>query len=182
MAPDSYSVAFQVQAPALNSRGSWRTEVRMPDYSRPGLSMSDIEFLLPTHGRSTFDVEGIQVMPSPFERYNSNQTLHTYVQGYNLSTGVLGRSRCIVEFEIRRSRDEAGGVFAALTGIFKSKKSSLTLRFEKENEDATCSQYTPIVLGQFEAGKYELTVRLIDDVTNKSIQKSRSIEILGVTH
>jgi hypothetical protein len=177
--PDSYSVALQVRPLVSNSMGSWRTKVRIRDYSRPGLQMSDIQFLLPTERRGTMEVEGIKVMPSPFERYRSNQILRTYIQVYNLSMDVTRKTYCSIEYEFKRIGQESGkGVIASVISVFKSKKKSiLTVNFERQESESMLTQYMPFPMEQFEPGEYIFKVRVTDKRLNRTVERTRNIEI-----
>ena len=178
--PDSYKVRLQVDPLGYKIRGIWTEDIRVEDFSKPGLMMSDIEFLLPSRGRSTMEVEGIRVMPSPFERIGSNQMLRTYLQIYNLTLGVTNRTDCSIVYEFKR-REQSEGLVGTVISIFKSrKKASLVTKLEAQGKESMLAQYMPFPLEQFEPGQYTLTVKVTDKRTDKNVERSRSIEIYEV--
>lgn len=181
--PDSYKVALQIQPVGLKSRGNWNANVRIRDYSKPGLAMSDIQFLLPAQGRGTLEVEGIRVMPSPFDMLTSNQILRTYVQVYGLSMDVARKTSCRIEYEFKRSGEEEGkGVVASVMGIFRSKKkTSLLVGFDRQETESMITQYMPFPMEQFEPGEYAFTVRVTDKRLNRIVERSRSVDISEAT-
>ncbi len=175
--PDSYRIALQLQPVGLKVRGSWNANIRIRDYSKPGLSMSDIQFLLPTQLRATMEVEGIQVMPSPFERLSSNQILRTYVQVYGLTMDITRKTSCNIGYEFKKT-GQAEGVVSSVLGIFKSKKkTSLLVNFDRQESESMITQYMPFPMEQFEPGDYTFTVRVTDKRSNKVVERTRSLEI-----
>jgi hypothetical protein len=174
---DTYRVALQIQTLDSKTSGSWHTNITVRDYSKPNLQMSDIQFLLPAQGRSTLEVEGIRVMPSPFNRFLSNQTLRTYVQIYNLSQNLLGKSRCSIAYEFKRINEGQSSIIENVGSLFRKKKTSFSVIFDKLDIETGVSQYMPFVMDQLVPGQYFLTVKVTDAKTDKSVQRVRMIQI-----
>ena len=175
--PDSYSVALQVHPIGLDMLGDWRTRVRIPDYAPKELTLSDIQILLPSPTKNRYQIEGIKVIPSPFQRYPLDQPLRIYTQIYDLALDNSGKSSFRFECHLDRVV-QTEGVLEKFTGIFKSKaKTAFATGFDKEADTSTVNQYLPLGLGDLDPGEYVLTVKATDKLTNISIERSRKLEL-----
>lgn len=176
-APDTYDVVLQVHPLGLDLLGDWRAKVRIPDYSGKEFTLSDVQILLPSPTKNRYQIEGIKVVPSPFQRYPLDQPLHIYFQAYELSLDALGRSAFSFEYRLDRVI-KSEDIFQKVADIFRSKsKTTLTIGFEKEADSSTVSQYFPLGLGYLDPGEYVLTVRAVDKHTHKSIERTRRLEL-----
>ena len=95
--PDAYAVAMHVRPLDGRSFGSWKEEKVIP---RAGgeLAMSDIQYLLPSSVRTTLDIDGVKVVPSPFTAHSTGAPLYVYVHAYGLVKDAAGKSSYAIRF------------------------------------------------------------------------------------
>ncbi len=175
--PDSYNVSLQIHPLGMNLLGDWKTRFSVRAYPPNQFDISDVQFLLPSPSNNRYQVEGIKVVPSPFAMYPIDQPLRIYVQAYNLRLDGNHRGSYTFESRIDRVNVEEG-FFRKLTGIFRgSSKASLETKFTKESDSSSVSQYLPLALGDLDPGQYVLTVRITDNRSKQSAERTRRFEL-----
>ncbi len=163
--PDSVRVAMHCRSLGHDLIGIWKEDLRAPDFARPDLSLSDLQFLLPSSSPAGIEIHGVKVVVSPFTAVPRNEPLFVYWQMYNLVRDDDGRAGYRAELLLTPGD-------AAPTD-----ESVVVYRSEKEDAEPDLAEFARLDLHEFAKGPYTLTLRLTDRKRVQTLEKSRLFEI-----
>lgn len=175
--PDSYLVAWQARPVDGNQVFSHKQKVFVPDFSGSSLMMSDLELayaIEPASGSSGFTMGARSVVPNPLRRCPLNRPLYLYFEAYNLVKDRRGKTSYTVEYQLTSLEIEKTFLARLLT---TSKKTSITVPSERAGNEEWSPEYIAIDVSELEPGKYQLQVRLMDNVARKSVVRSITADI-----
>ena len=173
--PDAYSVAMHVRPLDGTSFGNWKDEKIVP---RPGegLAMSDIQYLLPSSARTTLDIDGVKVVPSPFTSRATDAPLYVYVHAYGLVRDADGKSSYAVRFLLTPVRGQG-----APPPLDPESPGDKTIVLQEKTRDAT--EETAQIFGTLDVsgvdeGRYVLSVVVKDRKRVQTIVAQRLLDIV----
>ena len=161
--PDSFSIALSVRPLETNLYGSWGTVKQVPAFQEPGVSLSDIQFLIPSTSRGMLEFDGIKVAPNPYRAHASDQPLYTYCQIYGLTRDADGRSAYDVRFFVTPASSGTG-------------ESEIGALMDLSAEDFA-TVFKALDISDLESGAYTLTVSVTDRKSGAGVRRRRPLEI-----
>ncbi|HEX9006685.1 MAG TPA: GWxTD domain-containing protein [Bacteroidota bacterium] len=163
--PDSIRVAMHCRDLQENTIGIWKEDLRVPDFTRPELSLSDLQFLLPSSSPASIEIHGVKVIVSPFTAVPRDRPLFVYWQMYNLVKDDDGRTGYRAELLVTPGESAPND------------ESVVVYHNDKEDTERDLAEFSRLDLGRFSTGLYTLTLRLTDRKRVQTLEKSRLFEI-----
>ncbi len=175
--PDSYHVALHGQYEKTRQLGGHTTTYAAPDFSRPGLAMSDLlmaDEIRPASSVSKFNRNGLYVSPNPLHRYSTRQSVFVYFEIYNLTYDGNDQTAFTVEYTL----DATNGA-ERRGGLFRRGKDgpTLSLKTERSGAESSTVEVAEIDVGKVEPGTYTFSVTVTDDVSGAQVTRSQVIEL-----
>ena len=175
--PDSYHVAFYLRPQGTDFLGGWKYEKRVPDYSNPGLSISDIELatrIEPVSQASKFAKNGLQVIPNPTRLFSLKSPVYIYFEIYQLGTDPAGKTSFTIEYTLTLLEAKPKGIMR----LFGSGgKSSITTQVAREGRGEFSVEYLAINAGRLKPGEYKLVVKVTDRHNGKSAFQTKGVAL-----
>ncbi len=175
--PDSYLVAWQARPVDGNQVFSHKQRVFVPDFSGSSLMMSDLELAYAigaAGGTSGFTMGSLSVVPNPLGRCPLNRPLYLYFEAYNLAKDAKGKTAYTVEYQLTSLELEKSFLARMLT---TNRKTSITVPSERAGNEEWSPEYVAIDVSGLEPGKYQLQVKLTDNVARRSVLRSIQADI-----
>jgi GWxTD domain-containing protein len=172
--PEAYSVAMHVRPIGGKSFGSWKEEKVIPPATE-GLAMSDIQYLLPSAVRTTLDIDGVKVVPSPFARHATDAPLYVYVHAYGLVRDADGKSSYTVRYVLIPLGDEG-----APPPFDPENPGDRAIVLQEKTRDATeetAQIFGTLDISRVDEGRYALAVVLKDRKRVQTIVAQRVLDI-----
>jgi len=165
--PDSARISVHVYPIGTDLISIWNHQLRIPGYQGTQPTLSDIEFLLPSTARSSIDINGMKVIPSPFDAVPRNKPVYVYWQTYNLTRDANGKTRCKSEVLLTPGNSEPNDETATV--------------YEKDHEgqEEYSAEFVQLDLSKYDRGAYTLTVRSTDRKMVYTFSKSRALVLTG---
>lgn len=157
-------------------QGSVRFPLRVPDFSGPGLHMSDLLpawRMEPSSGQSRFDRNGWHLWPNPLRRFSVRQPVFLYFEIYGLKLNGQQRTRYTVEYTLRptKARKKFLGLFGG------DDRPVLRLKSTHEDTRTDLAEHAELDVRQVEPGAYLLEVRVTDEHSGASVLRSLALEL-----
>lgn len=176
--PDSYHVAFYLRPLHSDFLGGWKYDERIADYSRPELSISDIELatkIEPATKSGKFEKKGLSVIPNPTRLFSRKTPVYIYFEIYNLYHPSDGNTSFKIEYTITLLESKRKWLLGLLGG--RGGKSSITTQIDREGKTEFSVEYLAIDVTRLKVGEYNLKVKVTDRNTNKTAVQSRPIAL-----
>jgi tetratricopeptide (TPR) repeat protein len=160
-APDSYHVAIHARPQNADLLGDKHFEIKLPDYSAPRLALSDIILaftIAPETKESKFVKNGLQIVPNPTRVFSTAKPVSVYFEIYHLQPDKNGETRFSVEYTL--SRISAPKLLGIIGG---DKKTSITVRADRQGDAAFAPELIALDVSNLEAGDYALMVSVRDE-------------------
>jgi hypothetical protein len=174
--PGSYSLAFHVKSLKGRSFGSWKGMKRIVAHS-PALSLSDIEFLLPSTSASTLEIDGVKVIPSPLHAYSLDKPLMIYYHAYNLVKDMFGNTA--TEARYYMTRLEYGAPLLPFDPDNLPEDAVEIDSRRREGKESTSPHFASLNVRDLSPGRYQLTVVLTDRKQFSKVVGSESVILLA---
>jgi tetratricopeptide (TPR) repeat protein len=174
--PGSYALALHARSLSGAGFGTWKGTKRIAAQS-PALTLSDIEFLLPSLTASTLEIDGVKVVPSALQAYSLDRPLMIYYHAYNLVLDMFGATAS-----------------DARTYLTKLEEGSVSIPFDPENppegseqlemkkyegHETTSANFASIDVSGLSAGRYQLTVVFTDRKQHLTITGTKSVILVS---
>ena len=175
--PDSYTVAWQAKPVDGKQVFSRKIRAFVPDFSGSSLMMSDLELaysIEPAKNSTGFGRGSLSVVPNPLMRCPLNHPLYLYFEGYNLARDSKGKTSYTIEYQLKSIELDKSFLARLLT---TEKKTSITIPSERVGSEDWSPEYVAIDVSELEPGKYQLQVKLTDNVARKSVLRSITADI-----
>jgi tetratricopeptide (TPR) repeat protein len=140
-------------------------ELRVPDYSSPGLLMSDLLFGLDEDGPFVRGNAKLALVPP--RQFRQKQPFRLFYEIYNLPAG--GKYRTTLKFDVKDGNP--------LVRLFKG-NNTVTLSFEGEATEAGLVQEIRTLAPEIEDGEVELTVTVLNLATGETATNKEKLWIL----
>ncbi len=175
--PDSYHVAFFLRPLDTEFLGGWKYEKKIPDYSQPVLSISDIELATRIESATQpgkFVKNGLVVVPNPTRLYQRKAPVYIYFEIYHLTQDVKQKTSFIIEYKVELQEQKSKGLFGLFGG---GGKSSITTQIDREGKSELSVEYLAIDVSYLKAGEYNLEVKITDKQSGKTALQTKRIAL-----
>jgi len=175
--PDSYHVAFYLRPLGTDLLGGWKYEKRIPNYSSPELSISDIELatrIEPATKPGKFEKNGLIVIPNPTRLFALKDPVYIYFEIYHLTQDVKGNTSFSIEYTMTLLERKKKGLLSLFGG---GGKSSISTQIEREGKGELSVEYLAIDVSQLKAGEYDLIVKVTDRLNGKPAVQKRKMAL-----
>jgi hypothetical protein len=173
--PGSYELALHAKSLNGAAFGTWKGTKRIP-VQGPALTMSDIEFLLPSSTASTLEIDGVKVVPSALQAYALNQRLMVYYHAYNLVKDMFGATATEARYYLTPI---AEGATPKPFDPENTEGSEQVERKNVEGREATSANFAALDVSGFSAGRYRLTVVFTDRKAHLTITGIKSVILVS---
>lgn len=172
--PATYAFAMHVRPLEGNSFGNWKSvKVILPP--APELALSDIQYLLPSNVKSTLEIEGVKVVPSPFRAYPSDRPLYTYLHIYKLVKDADGKTAYRVRYYLTPM--ENGKPLPAIDPDDPEGETSVLLDKTRDGDEEFAAEFGALDVSGVSPGRYALTVAVTDRKRVQTVAARRELEI-----
>ena len=165
--PDSARISMHVYPIGTDLISIWKDQLRIPGYQGTQPTLSDIEFLLPSTARSSIEIDGMKVIPSPFDAVPRNKPLYVYWQTYNLTRDANGKTRCKSQVLLTPGKSDPNDETAT---VYEK---------DREGQEEYSAEFAQLDLSKYDRGTYTLTVRSTDRKMVYTFSKSRTLVLTG---
>jgi hypothetical protein len=172
--PETYTIAMHVRPLEGNSFGNWKSDKVISPPS-PGLALSDIQYLLPSDIKSTLEIEGVKVVPSPFRAYPIDRPLYTYFHIYGLVKDAEGK--CSYRIRYLLSHAEEGKTLPAIDPDDPGSTATILEDRSREGEEETAAEFGVLDLSKLNSGRYVLTIAVTDRKRVQTILARRELDL-----
>ncbi|MFC1557409.1 GWxTD domain-containing protein [candidate division KSB1 bacterium] len=174
-----YNLAVELVDPVSGNTGTYRDSLTITPFGYESLQISDI---LLANSISVIDItkdpsrDNIAVAGNPFHLFGVKQQIYLYFEIYNLfAADEFNRSRYTMEYSLRPLEEEQG-VFRKLFNIFKGKE-GVAVTSDITVIGRTDNRILVIDHGINKPGEYILTVKVTDNTTGQSTEKTTFIRL-----
>lgn len=172
--PDTYAIAMHVFPLEGNSFGKWKAEKSIPPPT-PDLALSDIQYLLPSNVKSTLEIEGVKVVPSPFRAYPVDRPLYTYVHIYDLVKDADGKTLYRVRYLL--TPVDEGKPLPVINPDDTGGTTSVLFERSREGNEEFAAEFGTLDISDVSPGRYVLTVAVTDRKRVQTVAAQRELEI-----
>jgi GWxTD domain-containing protein len=164
---DSVRIAMHARPVGMDIISTWDKQLRIPAYPPPTPLLSNIEFLLPATTKSSIDIDGVKVIPSPFDALPRSEPVYVYWEAYNLTKDFGGSTR----FKSQ----------VLLTPGTSGPNDETVVAYEKDHtgQDEFTSEFARLDVRKFDKGIYTVTVQITDRMIDYTFSTSRSVTLTG---
>ena len=179
--PGSYVVGFSVKDTLSGRTGHGRSSIEVPDYSRPGLSMSDIQLATRVTKGARFARMGGSVVPHPIHAFDRDDEMVIYFELYGLREDLPGIGRFTVNMEIvgRNYEEDEGWLSRVTSRLFPdTARHSITSEVLGTGSAPDTAYWFSVSLQNLAQDNYDLTIRVKDVRSKTEVTKSTSFTVL----
>lgn len=165
--PDSVRISMHARPVGMEIISTWDKQLQIPAYPPPAPTMSDIEFLLPSTAMSSVEIDGVKVIPCPFDAFPRTRPLFVYWELYNLTKDFVGSTRY-------RSQ-------VLLTPGKSAPNDETVIAYDKDHtgQGEYASEFAQIDVRKYDKGIYTVTVQITDRMIARTFSTSRVIRLAG---
>jgi len=170
-------VAFYLRPLGTDLLGGWKYEKRIPNYSSPELSISDIQLatrIEPATKPGKFEKNGLIVIPNPTRLFALKDPVYIYFEIYHLTQDVKGNTSFSIEYTMTLLERKKKGLLSLFGG---GGKSSISTQIEREGKGELSVEYLAIDVSQLKAGEYDLIVKVTDRLNGKPAVQKRKMAL-----
>jgi len=165
--PDSVRISMHARPLGTDFISTWSTELQLREYPLPTPLLSDIELLLPSTTKSSTEIDGIKVIPCPFDALPRTRPLYVYWELYNLTKDGDGNTKYKSQ--------------VLLTPGDSAPNDETVIAYEKDHagQNEFASEFAQIDVREYDKGIYTLTVQITDRLMVHTFSKSRIVTLTG---
>ena len=177
--PGPYRVALHGQPEGTGLLGGDTLTHRVPDFRAPGLALSDVLLAYEigpadVADPSRYDRRGLHLAPNPLARYAGAQPIALYFEVYGLARDAEDQTHYQLDYALTPQEAER-----RFLGLFRrGDRPALTLRTEREGDEADSVEHAEIDAGEVDRGRYTLTVRVTDLHAGTTRERSVAVELV----
>ncbi len=172
--PDTYAFAMHVRPLEGNSFGNWKAQKFIPRPTQD-LALSDIQYLLPSNIKSTLEIEGVKVVPSPFRAYPVDRPLYTYFHVYDLVKDADGKTLYRVRYLL--TPVDEGKPLPVIDPDDVGGKTSVILERTREGSEDSAAEFGTLDISEVSPGRYVLTVVVTDRKRVQTVMAQRELDV-----
>jgi len=165
--PDSVRISMHARPVGTDIISTWSTQLRIKPYPPPTPLLSDIEFLLPSTTKSSTEIDGVKVIPCPFDALPRTRPLFVYWELYNLTKNDVGATKYKSQ--------------VLLTPGDSAPNDETVIVYEKDHagQDEFASEFAQIDMHGYDKGIYTVTVQITDRWMVHTFSKSKIVKMTG---
>ena len=141
--------------------------MRLQAYPPSTPLLSDIEFLLPSTTKSSTEIDGIKVIPCPFDALPRNRPLYVYWEMYNLTQDGDGNTKYKSQVLLTPGDSAPGD------------ESRVVYEKDHVGQNEFATEFAQIDVRDYDEGTYTLTVQITDRLMVHTFLKSRAVKLTG---
>jgi len=163
--PDSVKISMHARPIGRELISTWNTQLRLPVYPPSAPLLSDIELLLPSTTKSSTEIDGIKVIPCPFDALPRNRPLYVYWEMYNLTKDGDGNTKYNSQ--------------VLLTPGDSAPNDETVVAYGKDHagQNEFASEFAQIDVSEYDDGIYTLTIQITDRLMVHTFSKSRIVKL-----
>lgn len=176
--PGLYRMGIEIRNNENQKIGIYRIDtLRVPDYSSPHLTLSDIQLaakITPnvTEGPFVKPHTDLYVLPNPAAKIINMSPLNLYYEIYNLTLNNEGKSDYEITYRIEKSG--GGNIFSR---IFSGKGKSIAQSTRKQGNSTIQREYIGFDISELPEGKAMLEIRIKDLISNQETSSKLELNI-----
>ena len=182
--PGRYELALQASRIGSDLTGVYRQPTfALPDYSGPGLLMSDIQIAkrigdAADTADSTFVRGALDIRPWPPRSFYPTEPLYVYFEIYNLTRDEFGATRYEVSYEVQAAAETDRSILTALLPRIRRRSGEvIEVRYEQIGAEPTVIDFVQLELSQAQPGRYTLQMNVTDQVSGTSTSRTNIFRI-----
>ena len=177
--PGLYRLNLVVKDVQSGNMGTLEKAIRIPTFDDNTLSTSSLiisdkieKVSTKDIGKGQFVVGSTKLRPSVSESFRKSDRMGIYLQVYNLGTDdKTHKPSATIEYDVLKENAQTP---AARTSVFQTSEKAEEIK-GASGQQLTLEKVLP--LESLEPGKYKLTVKVTDHITNKSITPTASFTV-----
>ena len=186
LAPNkSYRVVIELKNPEGNMLGIGNLNVPIKNFNLDSLLISDIELAAKVEKaqkKGRFYKDNLWVLPYTFSKLDRTKPIIIYYEIYNLRKNADGETQYTIDYTVKSLTRKEGGVkkfFRSIGKIFGGdKKPSVTSTYERQGNSSVEKEYISLDVGKMPLGVIELSVTVVDKISNQTRKSTTSLEII----
>ncbi len=178
--PDSYNVAFFINPQKTEYVGGYKFGEQIDNFNTGQLMMSSIELashIEPSVENDVFVKNGLKVTPNPYRQYHRSDPMNIYFEIYNLSKNPAGNTEFSIEYTLTSINLDRSGLQKLLGFFTGANKASVTIRADRQGDSSTSVEFLAIDVTRYQAGEYELKVKVTDELTGDSFERKQIVKL-----
>jgi hypothetical protein len=180
VSPESYHIAMYVKPKKGNYLGGWKMKAVARDFSNDSLAVSVIIFaenIKQASETSKFNRGDLFVLPNPTKQFFRKKPIFVYFELYNLKKDEGNMARFEIEYELEKLSGEKKAI-GNLFGLFNRGKSRISTSMERDAFESDSQEYLAIDVSHLKKGRYKLTVKIRDKISNQTVSRSGTLAIV----
>ncbi len=179
--PGEFVVGVAVTDTVTGRTGFGRGRVSVPDYSGPGLLMSDVQIAASVGEGDRFRRMGGAVVPRPSRAFRQSEDLIIYFELYGLEADLPRISRFTVTTEVsgRGYEEEKGWISRFVSRFMLQKRHSVSSRVLATGDVPDTPHWFALSLRDLTEDNYDLTITVKDVRSKLEVTKSATFTVLN---
>ncbi len=191
MPPGAYHLSLEVMEKNSGRSGAARETITVEDFTGASLQMSDVVLASAStrisgtenSGLALYQKDGVHLVPCLSYRFGADTPIYVYYEVYNLTLAANGQSRYRIDYVAESQQEAKSLVSRAFDRIGKllgkgARPVAITSSFESAGDQRLEKLYHSIAILGHPAGPYDLTIRLIDQISGQSAERRVTFEIV----
>lgn len=181
----SYKVVMELKNPEGNMLGIGNLNVPIKTFNLDSLLISDIELAAKVETaqkKGRFYKNNLWVLPYTFSKLDRTHPVTIYYEIYNLRKNPDGKTQYTIDYTVKSLTRKEGGVkkfFRSIGKVFGGgKKPSVTSTYERQGNSTFEKEYISFDVGKLPPGVIELSVTVLDKISNQTRKSITSLEII----
>ena len=179
--PGRHEVAMEFETASGGTVAVQRRSIDVPDFGQDELQVSDLmlaygieEADLAAPDGAALQRAGFSIMPAPWNVFSHQQPIYLFFEIYQLALDENGATR--YEMEARLApRDPSKGVTRFVKNLFGGRGSGVSVSVPGAGSSPDETNYLILDATNQAAGLYELTLRVRDLATGKSVERTTDL-------
>lgn len=180
--PAAYHLSFFVREPGQSKLGGENFTTNVIKFDRENFDLSDLVLsyqIEPALTAGPFTQGELRLVPNPARTYKTTEPVFLYYEIYNLRKDEDGNTFYEIENEIvqlKRKKSAVKKILGAFSG--GKKKKSVSFKDSRIGSDEMTREHISFDVTNFEAGEYELRVKVTDRVSGSERKKAIKLELV----
>jgi GWxTD domain-containing protein len=191
MPPGAYHLSLEVLDQSSGYSGAEREAVVVEDFSGGQLQMSSLVLANAASKNSEKENPGlalyqkgeVDLVPRLFYQFAASTPIYVYYEVYNLALAANGESRYRLDYVVESKPENKSLVSRALDRLSElfgknERQAAIASSFEFAGNRRMEKLYHGISMLGHPAGQYDLTIRLVDQISGQSAERRATFEII----
>ncbi len=175
--PDTMVLAVYLRDPRSDHVGIGRTGIRLRNFYTGKVELSDIVLARRIDrplGRVNYEREDLRILSNLDNRYFAGEPVWLYFEIYNLVKGPDAKTSYTINQIISEKKPE--GLFSAIKGAIAGVDLiEVVTSYEGSSIHTQENRILTLELGEFEAGGYDITIEIVDNISGEIARVSESV-------